>query len=117
MNLSIMIIPVNMMNKLVPVILLLLVQFQSGSSQSNISYPVGDIHGPFLWKSKIYPGTERNYWLYIPKQYDASKPACTMVVQDGLSRATGWKLPSAFDSLIALKEIEESHLTEELQST
>jgi enterochelin esterase-like enzyme/sugar lactone lactonase YvrE len=100
-----MIIPVNMMNKLVPVILLLLVQFQSGSSQSNISYPVGDIHGPFLWKSKIYPGTERNYWLYIPKQYDASKPACTMVVQDGLSRATGWKLPSALDSLIALREI------------
>ncbi len=28
-----------------------------------------------------------------------------MVVQDGLSRATGWKLPSVLDSLISLKEI------------
>lgn len=65
----------------------------------------GEIRGPFEWRSKIYPGTERNYWIYVPKQYDATKPACLMVVQDGLSRATGWNLPAVLDSLIALKEI------------
>jgi len=93
-----------MINKVLTA-MLLLIQFQTGSAQSDTKFPAGDIRGPFVWKSKIYPGTERNYWLYIPKQYDSSKPAATMVVQDGLSRATGWKLPSTLDSLIALKEI------------
>lgn len=67
--------------------------------------PKGDIHGPFVWKSNIYPGTERNYWIYVPKQYDPAKAACTMIVQDGLSRANDWRLTSSLDSLIALKEI------------
>ncbi|MDH5248106.1 MAG: alpha/beta hydrolase-fold protein [Cyclobacteriaceae bacterium] len=67
--------------------------------------PVGEIHGPLVWHSKIYPGTARNYWIYVPKQYDPSKPACLMVVQDGLSRAKGWNLPAILDSLIAGKEI------------
>jgi len=65
----------------------------------------GDILGPFLWHSAIYPGTERNYWLYVPKQYDSSRPACVMVVQDGLVRANGWKLPAVLDSLIHTKEV------------
>lgn len=64
-----------------------------------------DIRGPFKFKSVIYPGTERNYWVYVPKQYDAAKPACLMVVQDGLSRAKGWKLPAILDSLITEKKI------------
>ncbi|MEO5976623.1 MAG: alpha/beta hydrolase-fold protein [Chryseolinea sp.] len=65
----------------------------------------GEIIGPIQLKSKIYPGTLRDYWVYVPKQYDPSTPACLMVVQDGLSRATGWKLPQVLDSLIALKRI------------
>jgi len=35
------------------------------------------------WTSKIYPGTVRDYWLYVPAQYDAAKPACVMIFQDG----------------------------------
>ena len=23
------------------------------------------------WKSKVFPGTERDYWVYVPAQYDA----------------------------------------------
>jgi len=65
----------------------------------------GEIRGPLVWKSKIYPGTERDYWVYVPKQYDAVKPACVMVVQDGLSRATDWNLPTILDSLITAKQI------------
>ncbi|MEP7320450.1 MAG: alpha/beta hydrolase-fold protein [Saprospiraceae bacterium] len=67
--------------------------------------PTGQIKGPFKFHSKIYPGTERNYWLYIPVQYDAGKPACSMIVQDGLSRANGWKLSEHLDTLIANKDI------------
>lgn len=94
-----------MMKKLFLLALLIAGQLNVCHAQTSKNYPAGEIKGPFVWKSKIYPGTERNYWLYVPRQYDATKPACTMVVQDGLSRATGWKLPTVLDSLIALKEI------------
>jgi len=58
-----------------------------------------------MWRSTIYPGTERSYWIYVPPQYDPDTPTCLMVVQDGLSRAIGWNLPTVLDSLIALGEI------------
>lgn len=32
---------------------------------------------------KIYEGMETNYWVYLPAQYDPSKPAALMVWQDG----------------------------------
>ena len=36
------------------------------------------------WVSRsIYPGVERDYWLYVPQQVDAATPACLMVFQDG----------------------------------
>lgn len=73
------------------------------STGANI--PKGEIQGPFSWTSKIYPGTERNYWIYVPQQYDSNKAACSMVVQDGLGRAKGWRLPQVLDSLIAAKTI------------
>jgi gluconolactonase len=91
------------MNKIFCAILLLAVpgygQPQPGD-ESGSTIPSGEVHGPFIWKSSIYPGTEQNYWIYVPAQYDATKPACTMIVQDGLSRATGWNLPAVLDSLI-----------------
>src|SRR5688572_5534766 len=38
----------------------------------------------YHWVNKtIYPGTERDYWIYVPKQYDSTKPACLMIFQDG----------------------------------
>src|SRR6478609_4584601 len=91
------------MNKLFIVFLLCLIDFYSQAQ--NIIIAKGEVRGPFIWKSKIYPGTERNYWVYVPKQYDASKASCLMVVQDGLSRATGWNLTPVLDSLIASKQI------------
>lgn len=65
----------------------------------------GKIEGPFEWRSEIFPGTVRNYWLYVPAEYDAAKPACVMIVQDGLNRAQEWKLPEALDALIAAGEV------------
>ena len=91
------------MNKLLFFTLFLIHTF--ANAQTRGSFPEGEIKGPFVWKSDIYPGTVRNYWLYVPKQYESSRPACLMIVQDGLSRATGWKLPRALDSLINQKTI------------
>lgn len=33
--------------------------------------------------SKVFPETVRDYWVYVPAQYDGSKPAAVMVFQDG----------------------------------
>ncbi len=57
----------------------------------------------FKWKGKIYPGTEQDYWIYVPKQYDASKPACVMVFLDGGGFVSegGFRAPTVFDNLIA----------------
>ena len=67
--------------------------------------PEGEVKGPFSFESEIFPGTVRNYWIYVPQQYDSAKPACTMIVQDGISRANDWKLQIALDNLIHKKEI------------
>ncbi len=67
--------------------------------------PEGKILGPFGWTSSIFPGTIRNYHIYVPAQYEASQPACLMIVQDGLGRANEWRLPTVMDNLIADKSI------------
>ncbi len=56
----------------------------------------------YHWRSeKVYPGTERDYWLYVPQQYDASHPACLMIFQDGvLYVGSQANVPVVFDNLI-----------------
>lgn len=67
--------------------------------------PEGKILGPFTWNSSIYPGTVRNYHIYLPAQLQANVPASLIVVQDGLNRANEWKLPIVMDNLIHAKEM------------
>jgi enterochelin esterase family protein len=60
------------------------------------------------WNSSVFPGTTRDYWVYVPAQYDKSKPACVMVFQDGGSyvNETGqFRVPVVFDNLIHKKEM------------
>lgn len=60
------------------------------------------------WTSTIFPGTERDYWVYVPAQYDASKPAAVMVFQDGgtyVSETGAFRVPIVFDNLIHKKEM------------
>ena len=60
--------------------------------------------------SKIYPGTVRDYWIYVPNQYVHEKPTPFMIFQDG-----GWyqndkghtRATVVFDNLIHKKEIPE----------
>ena len=55
----------------------------------------------YRWSSKIFPGTERDYWVYVPKQYDPAKPSPVMIFQDGII----YSAPVVFDNLIHKKEI------------
>ena len=60
------------------------------------------------WTSKIFPGTVRDYWVYVPAQYSASKPACVMVFQDGggyVNTNGQYRIPNVFDNLIHKREM------------
>lgn len=60
------------------------------------------------WKSEIFPGTVRDYWVYVPAQYDEKKPACVMVFQDGGSYQDlkgSFRVPTVFDNLIHKEEM------------
>ena len=70
-----------------------------------VNWPEGSVEGPHRIKSQVFPGTERDYWLYVPSQYSPDKPACLLVVQDGLELARQWRLPEALDQLIAAGEM------------
>ena len=45
--------------------------------------PKGEIKGPFVIKSEVYPGTQHTYWVYVPAQYDPAEATALMVFQDG----------------------------------
>lgn len=45
--------------------------------------PVGDIRQLCFTSSLIFPGTRRSVTVFIPAQYDGSRPACVYVRQDG----------------------------------
>jgi enterochelin esterase family protein len=45
--------------------------------------PKGEMRGPFVIKSDVFPGTQHTYWVYVPQQYDPAVPASLMVFQDG----------------------------------
>jgi gluconolactonase len=63
--------------------------------------PIGEIIKAEFDKSAVFPGTWREYWVYIPKQLDRSKPAPVMVFQDGLQ----YNAPVVFDNLIHKNQI------------
>src|SRR5262249_34874209 len=60
------------------------------------SPPKGEVTKYTFDQSKIFPGTTRDYSIYVPKQYDPAKPACVFVDQDGLQ----FNAPAVFDKLI-----------------
>lgn len=67
--------------------------------------PQGKVEGPFEFRSSIFAGTVREYWVYVPAQYDPSKPPCLMIVQDGLGAAKNWRLPTVLDNMIHSGEV------------
>ena len=60
------------------------------------------------WESTIFAGTTRDYWVYVPAQYDGSTPAAVMVFQDGAGCVKldgAIRVPTVFDNLIHRKEM------------
>src|SRR5262249_56069435 len=51
------------------------------------------------WTSKIFEGTMRDWWVYVPAQYKPENPACVMVFQDGQNAKN--YVPTVFDNMIA----------------
>src|SRR5258708_1386222 len=52
-------------------------------SQEQAGVPKGSVQ-EFPWKeSKVYPGTERQCWIYLPAAFDAGKEYPLIVFQDG----------------------------------
>lgn len=72
-------------------------------SQPQANVPQGKVTKHRWTDCKTFPGTERDYWVYVPAQYDSAKPACVMVFQDGkgyVSDDGHSRVPTVFDNLI-----------------
>jgi enterochelin esterase-like enzyme/sugar lactone lactonase YvrE len=70
----------------------------------NTQVPQGKIQAMPAWESKIFKGTTRDWWIYVPSQYTKESPAALMVFQDGgrMQDVKGrWRVPIVLDNLIA----------------
>lgn len=70
--------------------------------------PAGKLIAHANWASKVMTNTVRDWWVYVPKQYDAKKAANVMVFQDGhdyVNPTGNWRVPVVFDNLIAKGEM------------
>jgi enterochelin esterase-like enzyme len=65
--------------------------------------PKGTVTQMPSWTSKVFAGTTRDWWVYVPAQYNAANPAAVMVFQDGAT-ARQSAVP-VFDNLIAKGDI------------
>ncbi len=73
-------------------------------SQPRAGVPKGKVSKFTFDRSTIFPGTTRSVSVYVPAQYDGTKPACLMVFQDGggfANETGGSRVPVVFDNLIA----------------
>ena len=61
----------------------------------------------YEWQSKLY-NNFREYWVYVPAQYDSTKPAALMIFQDGHSYVNDsgdFRVPIVYDNLIYQKKL------------
>lgn len=66
--------------------------------------PKGTVEKMEPWESTVFPGTIRDWSIYVPAQYKADLPAALMVFQDGVRMGDingRWRIPTVFDNLIA----------------
>lgn len=83
-------------------------QYKLGpDSERHDGVPKGTVT-TYTWESKIYPNTKRNYYVYVPAQYDANKKAALMIFQDGhayVNETGDFRVPIVYDNLIHKKEL------------
>ncbi len=71
-------------------------------SQRQAGVPPGNVT-QFQHASQVFPGTRRDYSVYVPQQYDPATPAAVMIFQDGhayLKEDGDYRVPIVFDNLI-----------------
>ncbi|MEZ0276706.1 MAG: alpha/beta hydrolase-fold protein [Roseimicrobium sp.] len=74
----------------------------TADSQPQPDVPKGElIKDSYTSTRGIFPGTQREYQIYLPQGLDRTKPAAFMVFQDGVI----YQAPVVFDNLIAKKDI------------
>lgn len=82
--------------------------YQLGAdSQRQEGVPVGKVT-KHTWNSKVFAGTVRDYYVYVPSQYDGATPAHVMVFQDGanyVNEKGQFRTTIVFDNLIHKKEM------------
>ncbi|MEM6688840.1 MAG: alpha/beta hydrolase-fold protein [Planctomycetota bacterium] len=72
-------------------------------SKPRSDVPKGKLTQHEWLSSKVFPGTKRRYSIYVPAQYDNSKPAALMVFQDGHAFENpnqDFRVTTVFDNLI-----------------
>src|SRR5206468_1708657 len=77
-------------------------------SQRHEGVPRGTVSKQRWTDSRIFPGTQRDYWIYVPAQYDRSKPSAVMVFQDGhgyVDEKGSFRVPVVFDNLIHAQDM------------
>jgi enterochelin esterase family protein len=74
----------------------------------NPNVPHGTVTQMPAWESKIFAGTVRDWWVYVPAQFKPDGSAAVMVFQDGrgyVDPKGNWRVPIVFDNLIARGEM------------
>ena len=72
-------------------------------SREQAGVPKGTVKQMPPWESRIFAGTTRDWWVYVPSQYNAASPAAVMVFQDGAGAKDF--APTVFDNLIAKRDM------------
>lgn len=78
------------------------------AEDSQPQIPHGETTSGIFTDSKIFPGTEREYSVYVPAQYQPGNPANLMVFMDGKNYANDqgpFRVPAIFDQLIHSQEM------------
>ena len=68
--------------------------------------PQGKITSGVFAESRVFPGTRRDYKVYVPAQYSPDTPVSLMVFQDGAGYAKldgAYRVPVVLDNLIHQK--------------
>lgn len=83
--------------------------YQTGpDAERKEGVPQGTVTQGKLTDSKIFPGTERDYWIYVPAQAKPDQPCCVMVFFDGggfVNDKGSFRVPIVFDNLIHAGEM------------
>ncbi len=77
-------------------------------SEPHDGVPRGKVIGPIVLPSSVYPDTTRNFWVYVPAQYERATPAALMVFCDGhafVGLDGSYRIPYVFDNLIYRREM------------